>query len=201
MSQLRSRLAALPLASLGALAIVPAYGSGASLPDALKTCKAIVAPMERLDCYDQIVERSAASSTAAAAPALIAAPTPTIAQPIVTAPAPPAATAPVPPVAAVAPAAKQPVTPDSPKQSFGLYSAEHPAAPKPATSLSATIVALGASANGRTTVTLDGGQLWELDVADALLAKGDSVTIKRATFGSFLMTTPSGRSHRVRRMQ
>jgi hypothetical protein len=87
-----------------------------------------------------------------------------------------------------------------PKESFGLYAAEHPAAPNPEELLTATVVGLGVNANGRPTVTLDGGQLWELDDSDPLLANGDSVTIKRAALGSFLMTTPSGRTHRVHRV-
>jgi hypothetical protein len=87
-----------------------------------------------------------------------------------------------------------------PKESFGLYTAEHPAAPKAAALLTAKIVGLGAGADGRPLITLDGGQLWELDSADPLLANGDSVTIKRATLGSFIMTTPTGRTHRARRL-
>jgi hypothetical protein len=60
---------------------------------------------------------------------------------------------------------------------------------------------VGVAPNGHSIVTLDGGQLWELDEADPLLATGDSVTIKRAALGSFLMTTGSGRIHRVRRLR
>jgi hypothetical protein len=103
---------------------------------------------------------------------------------------------------AVAPAAAaaSPPPAEAPKPSFGLYSAEHPAGPKPAQSQNAKIVGLGASVDGRTLVTLDGGQLWELDVADALLATGDSVIINRAALGSFIMTTPTGRTHRARRL-
>jgi hypothetical protein len=51
------------------------------------------------------------------------------------------------------------------------------------------------------TVTLEGGQLWELEDADPLLAAGDTVTIARASFGSFLLETPSKRSHRARRLR
>jgi hypothetical protein len=51
------------------------------------------------------------------------------------------------------------------------------------------------------TVTLDGGALWELvDDSDPLLAVGDTVTIKRAALGSYLMSTPTKRTHRVRRL-
>jgi hypothetical protein len=88
-----------------------------------------------------------------------------------------------------------------PKESFGLYGAEHPTAPTPAALLTAKVVGLGVGGNGRPTVSLDGGQLWELDSADPLLANGDSVTIARAALGSFLMTTPHGRTHRVHRLR
>jgi hypothetical protein len=104
-----------------------------------------------------------------------------------------------PPVAGATAPAASPA--EVPKPSFGLYAAEHPAAPKPAGLLNAKIIGLGAGADGRTQVTLDGGQLWELDVADPLLAKGDPVTIKRAALGSFIMTTPTGRTHRAHRLR
>jgi predicted methyltransferase len=102
-----------------------------------------------------------------------------------------------------APAAAAPGAPPAaqvPKESFGLYTAEHPTV-YTATTATGTVIALGVAPNGRPTITLDGGQLWELDNADPLLNKGDTVTIKRATFGSFLLTTSTGRSHRVHRLQ
>jgi hypothetical protein len=86
-------------------------------------------------------------------------------------------------------------------ESFGLYATEHPRAPRPAASLTARVVGLGVSANGRPTVELEGGQLWELDGSDPVLANGDAVTITRAAFGSFLLRTDKGRTHRVRRLR
>jgi phospholipase A1 len=91
--------------------------------------------------------------------------------------------------------------PARPKESFGLYAVEHPAAPKPAAVFTAKVVGLGVGANGRPTVELEGGQLWELDSSDPVLANGDSVNITRATLGSFLMSTPKGRTHRVHRLR
>ncbi len=110
--------------------------------------------------------------------------------------APPRAT----PAATAAPAAPAPAAP-TPKESFGLYAAEHPAPPKPAAELKVPVVALGVSASGNPTVTLEGGQLWVLDEPDPLLAIGDRVSIHRAAFGSFLMYTPNGRRHRVQRLR
>lgn len=69
------------------------------------------------------------------------------------------------------------------------------------TTQTGTVIGFGVAPNGRPTVTLDGGQVWELDNADPLLAKGNSVTIKRASLGSFLLTTSTGRTHRVHRLQ
>jgi hypothetical protein len=56
------------------------------------------------------------------------------------------------------------------------------------------------SSNGRPLVRLDNAQAWELDQADPLLSVGDKVIIRRATLGSFLLTTPTKRVHRVRRL-
>jgi hypothetical protein len=94
-----------------------------------------------------------------------------------------------------------PVSAVAPEESFGLHAAEHPKAPPAAATLTARIERLGVSANGRPTVELTGGQLWELDGSDPLLVTGDSVTISRATFGSFLMRTAKGRTLRVRRLR
>ena len=51
------------------------------------------------------------------------------------------------------------------------------------------------------TVLLEGGALWELDDADPLLAAGETVTITRAVLGSYMLHTPSHRSHRARRLR
>jgi hypothetical protein len=48
-------------------------------------------------------------------------------------------------------------------------------------------------------VVLEGNQLWELDGADYLLAKGNSVTIHRAALGSFIMKTPTGQNFHAKR--
>lgn len=175
MSVLRRHLAALPLAGLGlwAPALAGAQGAFATPPaSTLKACATIDASTERLACYDQLAGRAQASVNAPLSGAGTQAP--------------PAVSAPPP-----APA---------PKESFGLHAAEHPAVPL-AAALTARVVGLGVSANGHPTVALEGGQLWELDDADPLLANGDSVTISRAALGSFLMTTPGRRTHRVHRLR
>jgi hypothetical protein len=141
---------------------------------ALQACAAIDGSPERLACYDGLAGRGPPSPREA---------TPRGAAQSVSG----AATAPSP-----APRSNEP---------FGLYHAEHPTAPPAAKSLTARVAGVGVSANGRTTVTLEGGEVWELDDPDPVLAQGDSVTISRAAFGSFLMTTPSQRTHRVHRVR
>jgi hypothetical protein len=97
------------------------------------------------------------------------------------------------PVAAAPPAA--------PKESFGLYSAEHPAAPPKAAAVTAKIISIQTGSSGRPIVTLEGDQVWELSDSDPLLKSGDAVTIDRGVLGSFIMTTPAGRTHRLHRLR
>jgi hypothetical protein len=197
----RTRL--LPLAGLAAASSVFAQGTPGVSVTSLQACAAIETPNARLACYDQLAGRtapvaavSAPASPPAAPPARAAAPATTSA-----ASAPPVAVSAAPIVPPATPAPGTPPAAAAPsKQSFGLYAAEHPTV-YTTTALTATVIALGVAPNGRPTITLDGGQLWELDNSDPLLSKGDSVTIKRATFGSFLLTTSTGRSHRVHRLQ
>jgi len=85
-------------------------------------------------------------------------------------------------------------------QDFGLRAAQRPAVEEPP-AISAKVVGLGRGASGRPTVELDNGQLWELDAKDPLLAAGDAVTITRGALGSFLLETPSKRTHRAWRQR
>jgi len=175
---------ALPLIAACTQALAAPQEAAVSM-SALRACAGISTADERLACYDQLAARPAApAETAPRVPARTAG-----------AAAVPAGAAPAVPAVPAVPAA-------SAAQNFGLYAAEHPA-PPPATSKSLTlrVVGLGSSAGGRSTVALEGGQVWELEDADPLLADGDAVTIKRAALGSFLMSTPSGRTHRVRRLK
>lgn len=167
--------------SLGAVTVLAssARAAPASVPlSALKKCAEISALAPRLACYDQLAGREPAPAAAAAA----------LSQQRVT---------PAPAAASVKSAA--PPTP-APKQSFGLYSAEHPTVQR-VESLTAKVIAIGSGSNGHPIVTLQGNQVWELDGGDPLLGVGDTVTIRRATLGSFVMTTSAGRIHRLRRIR
>lgn len=223
----RPRLAPLLGAALAfpAIAIAAAGESPATVPQSsLHACAVMPSDPERLACYDQLAGRtahSAAAPAAAAAAAATAAPAAALA-PASASPPPPAApssssvqpstaahaSAAAPPSAASAGVAASSVAATAvsgapsaaaAKDSFGLYTAEHPA-PAVASSLEARVVELGRSASGHTTVALEGGAVWELDTADPLLGVGDLVTIRRASLGSFLLETPSKRTHRVRRL-
>ena len=99
--------------------------------------------------------------------------------------------------------AERPATPvaAAPKESFGLYSAEHPIAPLRTAAVSAKIISIETGSSGRLIVTLEGDQVWELDGSDPLLKNGDAVTIDRGVLGSFIMTTPAGRTHRLHRLR
>lgn len=166
--------------SLGAMTVLAgsAGAEPASVPlSALKKCAEIGALAPRLACYDRLAGREPAPAAAAAA----------LSQKMV---------APVPAAAGAKSAAPTP----APKQSFGLYSAEHPTVQR-AESLTAKVIAIGSGSNGHPVVTLEGNQVWELDGADPLLDTGDTVTIKRGTLGSFIMTTSAGRIHRLRRIR
>jgi hypothetical protein len=187
---------------LRAFALAAAAAPAATAPpSALQACASIAADADRLACYDRLAGRAVASvpghaATAVAPPAAASAPVAGVAA---AAPPPATASAPVAGVAAAAPPAT-PVPP--PKESFGLYEAEHPK-PAPvasAPSLEARVVALGKSANGHMIVSLEGGAVWELDDSDPLLAVGETVTITRATFRSYIMHTPSKRTHRAHRL-
>jgi hypothetical protein len=161
---------------LWSAAVTGAQEASAPAPASpLKTCASICDPGERLVCYDRL----AAQESPAQAPSASGAP---------------GASGHA--RAEAVPAAPLPAT----KESFGLYAVEHPAPPPPPKSITSRIIGIGASPDGRSTVELEGGQLWLLDELDPLLAKGDSVTIERAAFGSFRLTTPKGRTHRVHRL-
>jgi len=178
-------LAALAGLGVAAVTAVPAHAGTVSMSE-LKACAAISAPMDRLACYDSLAglatpkpSAPAATLSQTQAPANVQSP------PLVS-----------PPLQVPPPATAPPARADT----FGLFAAEHPAAPRGAESISAKVVALGTSTTGRQTVTLDGGGQWELEDLDPVIKTGDSVTIQRAAFGSFLLTTPNGRTHRARRL-
>jgi hypothetical protein len=185
-------------AALGTASLVSAQQS--SVPTSandLNTCAPIPSQSERLACYDKLAGRgpavTAPNSTGTQAPA---ATTPNAARTR----APPAA--PATSETAAQPAPATPSTTVVPKEAFGIYKEEHPVVAKSETnSITAKVAGVSYDPYGRETITLEEAGLWQLDGSDPLLASGDSVTIKRATFGSYVLTTASGRTHHVRRLR
>jgi hypothetical protein len=172
---------ALPWCVACAVAAAHAGPAPDSVPRSeLRRCAAIVTITERVDCYDRL---AAGGVTTPAAPAAPAAP---VGLAATTAGAPPPT-----PASAASPAADV--------ADFGKSAAELRPAELP--SISARVAGLGRSAGARPTVRLDNGQLWEMDADDPLLAAGDAVSIRRAALGSYLLHTPQGRTHHVRRLR
>ena len=169
----RRALSLLAPISLGAVALGSVHAAEPSVPmSALKKCADIVSIQERVTCYDQLAKRPATGERAA------------------TAEQPGTAERAATPVAA------------APKETFGLYSAEHPhpnVAKAAAVTLKIASIANGSS--GHPIATMEGDQVWELDGPDPLLKSGDTVTIDRGVLGSFIMTTPAGRIHRLHRLR
>jgi hypothetical protein len=147
--------------------------------EGLAQCAAIAANDRRLACYDALAGRL--GLTPAHAPS-----------PVAGTAAPPAAATTASPVA----------TPTAPvdEKLFGLNKPVEPVARGP-DSLKANVADLAADSLGNVSVLLDNGQTWTFNDAYALLRKGDAVVIKRAALGSFMMTTPSKRTYRVRRIK
>lgn len=207
------------------LGLLPAAAVRSAEPEAtvsqsaLRACAGIGVDAQRLACYDQLAGRPAKSGTstaAAAAPdASSVSSTPQVSAPAAGAAAASTGTAmaaqaassgaaPSTPAASVgtmpAVPTKAVAAPPADPQTFGLAAVEHPVAPAQAPSLQARVIGVGTSPSGHMTMTLQGGAVWELEETDPLLAAGDTVTIRRASLGSFLLETPAKRTHRVRRL-
>ena len=194
MTMTHTRRLALSTAILAACA---AGGALADDPNGLTQCSSIANTAERLACYDRLAGRASAkappSSPAAVAPAAASAAAPVNAAPVAAAPA---AATPMPAAASTA-------------HDFGLSKvqkerADGAASSSPAEikSITARVAGFRKGPSGRPRVLFDNGQTWEYEEdGDYLLAIGDSVTIRRASLGSFLLVTPSKLVHRVRRIR
>jgi hypothetical protein len=192
--------------STAILATCAAGGAPAKDTDvryALAPCVDISSAADRLACYDKLAGRVSAPKALAASPSA-AAPAP--AAPAAASPA-AASPAPAAPAAVTSVAAAPAPTAAPTEEDFGrskvrmVRKAASSGAPPEIKSITAKVAAFGRSPNGRSRVTLDNGQIWEYqDDPDPLLSVGDSVTIKRARLGSFLLQTPAKLSHRVSRI-
>jgi hypothetical protein len=180
--------------SMAILAACAAGGALAEDPNGLAQCSSISNAAERLACFDRLAGRASASKATPSSPAAA----PPAAAPVSAAPvsAAPAAATPVPARA-------------STDDDFGLSKVQKQrngaasgAPPEIKKSLTARVTGFRKGPDGRPRVLLDNGQSWEYEEdGDYLLAVGDSVTIERASLGSFLLTTPAKLVHRVRRIR
>jgi hypothetical protein len=89
-----------------------------------------------------------------------------------------------------------------PKQADDVFGLENQVK-KEIDEISSSIVELKLPKIGSRTITLENGQIWKLTDTDSFKAKvGDTVVVKRAFLGSFLMKTEnSNKSYRVKRLK
>jgi hypothetical protein len=185
--------------STAILAACAAGGALAEDPNGLTQCSSISNAAERLACFDRLAGRASASKAPPSTPAVA----PPAAAPVSAAPV---SAAPV----GAAPAAATPVPAGaSTDNDIGLSKVQKErngaASRSPAEIkkfFTARVTGFREGPNRRPRVLLDNGQSWEYEEdGDELLAVGDSVTIRRASLGSFLLTTPAKLVHRVRRIR
>ena len=166
--------------------------------DAL-ACAAITGANERLACYDELARSrlqlgsggtpAVGSERAAAAPAAAAG-----------APPPSAATT-APAISAVATTAAATSAGGSATQSFGLVKRAPPEREQGPKQIEALVQKVEVDRYGNVRVSLDNGQVWDFAEADAIVLPREAVTIRRAALGSFLLTTGSHHTYRVKRRQ
>ena len=175
-----------PAAWVVLLSLGGAHAWSADANETMESCAQISTPSDRLACYDRVAGKAAAPQAHPRDADKVA--TPGTASREKTRPAP-------------SPGSAAPAEPALPKETFGLYSSEHPTAPKGYPGITAAVTGITAEPGGSTLIALEGGELWRITGGDPLLVTGDSVRIARGTFGSFILSTPSGRQHRAHRVR
>lgn len=162
----------------------------AACVDDVQRCARLTDDLARLECYDQVARRLAGTNAQPQADASAAA------------------------VSGTATTANRPSSPShvtapppaTPGADFGLSEAAKQARdPEKAKqdSISAGVAAVARRLTGEMVVTLADGQVWaQLDPDTRAKVKvGDTVTIRRAALGSYLLVTPSGIATRVKRLK
>ncbi len=112
--------------------------------------------------------------------------------------------------AMAAPAADKPVIAADTEAGFGLTAEQREQrsqgrseSRRELTEVSATVSDIKQLRGGRFTLTLDNGQVWQQRETDAsmFIEVGDTVTIKKAVLGSYLLVTEGRRSTKVARVR
>jgi hypothetical protein len=166
-------------------------GAHAAAGDSPQQCSALGDDLERLACYDRIFRAPAATVPAVAEAASVTVGT--------------AATAAVAPVATTAPAPVAATATDD----FGLTEAAKRAREpedsrqKRPESISGAVAGIARQPAGELVVTLENGQVWTQLQVDprARVAVGDTVTIRTAALGSYMLVTANRYATRVRRVK
>jgi nucleoid-associated protein YgaU len=173
------------------LAVVSGAAHAASVERSdLAHCAAIEQASSRLACYDALAGRVSAQAPAPPAAGVASAPA-----------APAAAAAPASAAAAAAPSASASAAAAADPQNFGLSNAQLHIGPQGPNEIAAVVTRLIPDARGGSMLLLDNGQAWTFPEQDPWLMAGNSVTIRRASLGSFLLITKQKRSYRIVRVQ
>ena len=158
------------------LLALPAAAAQLDTHDLLR-CHAIAAGEQKLACYEALALAAQSEATTAAEPARQLK---------------------SPPSAPTVASAANPNTQDN----FGLNRRQiEPRAAEGPAAIKSAVSQMTEDRVHNITVVLDNGQTWAFIEPEPRLRPGDTVTIKRASLGSFLMLTPSRRSYRVERLK
>lgn len=151
-------------AGLVALAAVSIALHGAELPAELVECRTLSSTVARLGCYDQVVDAHTAIPDRAAEGQK------------------------------AAPVARESVLSPSQEDLFGKDEAEKRKAVEEATGtkeieqIEATVIEVRRATSGMAIITLDNGQIWkQTDGSRTRLSANDQITIRRASFGSYML--------------
>jgi len=158
------------------LLALPAAAAQLDTHDLLR-CHAIAAGEQKLACYEALALAAQSEATTAAEPSRQLK---------------------SPPSAPTVASAANPNTEDN----FGLNRRQiEPRAAEGPAAIKSAVSQMTEDRVHNITVVLDNGQTWAFIEPEPRLRPGDTVTIKRASLGSFLMLTPSRRSYRVERLK
>jgi hypothetical protein len=176
---------------MGCPFVLSTAAAAEEIPARLRACTSEQDDARRLSCYDREMGHTPPPAASAGA------------APATTLPAPPA-----PPVATTAPVVAP--APASTEDSFGYRGTiarkemdRQREAEEATEELVANVKEMGALPRGERVITLDNGQVWVQKGQEKVvrLKVGDQVTIRRASFGSFMLSPPSGQAIRVTRVQ